>query len=334
MIVNTSIEDTARRLTELLATVDLPDSFLSQLLANYTGHVFIPHGVETPTTTWQADDADLEPSLSMQAENSELRSQIEFLKSEQQRLESEFKEAEARSRRQLEETLIQQQQQQQQLRSSSDSLEYFDRPSAPPKHFSPPGLFAFVKQRFSNLSRPSSSKGSTSTFDPFGPDSSSAAKSSSGRAPGHAGSTPSPPSDYDDSIFYAMRLQHEFDKEDRALSAQRAELAMSAQRLFVCGICLEEMPYDSIARPDPCGHTFCRECLRGHVVARLSERKFPVLCPTCTANKGKGKGRAGGTCREGTVNSLIIISHYVSLRGLTVPCPEPRTHRRAIPYLD
>ena len=50
---------------------------------------------------------------------------------------------------------------------------------------------------------------------------------------------------------------------------------------------MEEMPDDSIARPDPCGHAFCRECLRGHVAARLIEHRFPILCPTCTASKGK-----------------------------------------------
>ena len=108
----------------------------------------------------------------------------------------------------------------------------------------------------------------------------------------------------------------------------------AARRLFVCGICLEEMPSDSVARPDPCGHAFCRECLREHVFARLDERRFPIPCPTCTANKGKGKGVDGGTCRGRMVNSLIIISHYVSLRGLAVPCPKPRTHRRTKQYLD
>jgi hypothetical protein len=162
-----------------------------------------------------------------------------------------------------------------------------------------------------------------------------ATKSSSGRAPGHPDRVPTPPSDRGDSIFYAMRLQHEFDNEDRALSAQRADLAKFTQRLFVCGICLEEMPDDSIARPDPCGHTFCRECLRGYVTARLNEHRFPILCPTCTADKGKGKGATGGMCRGRVVNSPINISpHYVSLRGLAVPCIKPRTHRRAIQYLD
>jgi len=80
-----------------------------------------------------------------------------------------------------------------------------------------------------------------------------------------------------------------------------------------CGICMEEMPDDLIACPDPCGHAFCRECLRKHVTARLDERRFPILCPTCTAGKSKGKEPAGGTCCERTVNFITcIISRYVS----------------------
>jgi hypothetical protein len=93
---------------------------------------------------------------------------------------------------------------------------------------------------------------------------------------------------------------------DRALSTPLAELAKSAQRLFVCGICLEEMPDDWIARPDHCGHTFCRECLRGHVAVRINERRFPVLCPSCTANQGKGKGVAGRMYRE----RMVIFIYY------------------------
>jgi hypothetical protein len=242
----------------------------------------------------------------MQAEIAELRSQNEFLKNEQHRLESEIKEANARSREQ--ERLIRQQQQerrqqqQQQFRSSSVSQKYFDRSYAPPRQFSS------VTRRSPT---PPSSKTSTSTLDPFGSDSRSAG-SSSGRALGHLGKPPTPPSDLDDGIFEAMRLQNEYDKEDRALSAQRTQLAKSTQRLFECGICMEEMPDDSIARPDPCGHPFCRECLRGHVTARLDEHRFPILCPTCTVGKGKGKEGAGGMYCERMV-SLIIVSRYVSL---------------------
>ena len=52
MIVGPSIEGTARRLSELLPTVGLPDGLLqwqAQLLSNYSGNVFVPRGVETST---------------------------------------------------------------------------------------------------------------------------------------------------------------------------------------------------------------------------------------------------------------------------------------------
>ena len=348
MIVSTSIEGAVRRLTEILPTVDLPDSdsvlqWQAQLLFNYSGHVFVPHGVEASIPTlWQAVLESSLTQLTMQAENSDLQSRIEFLESDQQRLESELKAVFARSQRQellIQQLQLQQQQQQQKKQQQLGSpsrppVMYFDQSSPstprPPRHFT-------SSTHHSEKPLPSSPKALTSTtaLSPFGSDSPSA-DSSSGRTLGHLGGIPTSSSDNDDrveNLLYAMRLQHEFDSEDRALSAQRTELAKSAQRLFECGICLEEMPDDSIARPDPCGHTFCRECLRGHVAARINEHRFPVLCPSCTANKDKEKGEAG-TCRERMVISSIIISHYDSLRNLAGPCPRPWTHRRAIQYLD
>ena len=103
------------------------------------------------------------------------------------------------------------------------------------------------------------------------------------------------PSDID-SISYAMRLQREFDDEDCALSLQRTELVNFAELSFECSICMDDVPMDSIALIDSCGHTFCRECLRGHVAACLEEHRFPVRCPTCTANNRKGNEHTGGAC--------------------------------------
>ncbi|KAI9511016.1 hypothetical protein F5148DRAFT_1010122 [Russula earlei] len=263
MTVSPSIEDTARRLTEIFPTVDLPDSSLqwqAQLLSNYSGHVFVPHGVDMSTPTlWQAVLESSVAQLSMQAEIADLRSQNEFLKNEQQRLESEIREAEVQIRHQKRQI--------QQLESSTST----HKPS----------------------SSSSSSKVSTSAIKPFSSISSLFTGSTSGRAHGRIDNPPTPPFDPQDGLLYAMRLQHEYNEEDRALSAQRIELEKSAPRLFECSICMEEIPEDSIARPDPCGHSFCRACLRGHVTARLDEHRFPILCPTCTADKGKGKGPTG-----------------------------------------
>ena len=328
MIAGTSIEGTARRLTELFHNVDRPDGFLQwreRLLSvdsRHVTHVFVPHGVETSTPKlWQAVFEPSLAQLSTQVKVCEWLSQIESLKNEQQGLESEIKEAEARCRRQ--ETLIRRQQQRQFGSSSGSPMSLYG--SSTPDSL--PSYLSSSTRHTSQRSRPSSSSTSTlnpfrfsgtSTLNPFCPDSPSATKSSSGRAP-------TPPFDGDDSIFYAMRLQHEFDTEDRALDVPvpRSRPTKVTRRLFVCGICLEEMPNDSIARPDPCGHTICRECLRGYVAACLNERRFPILCPTCTADKGKGKGAVGGTCCGLMVNLLIItfpleISQSLALNlGLT-----------------
>jgi hypothetical protein len=297
MIASTSVEGTASRLTELLRIVHLTDNFLQRQVTNYSVHVFVPQGVKTSTPT--LSQAVPEPGLaqsSMQAEISVLRSQNELLKSELQRLESENKEAEARNRRQRGRI----RQHQRQLESSAGPSKNFYQPSASIRHFLSSG----------HPSRPTSSVVSTSAINPFGPDSRFNGSSSIRALP------PIPLSgrgDKLDSVLHATRLQHEFDGEDRALSTRRTELVKATQRSFMCGICLEEMPEDSIARPDPCGHTFCRECLREHIATRLGEHRFPILCPTCTASKGKGTGAAGGTCRERMANSPIIVSYHVSL---------------------
>jgi len=286
-MISPSIEGTARRLTELLPTVDLRDSFLqwqAQLLGNYSGHVFVPHGVEMSTATlWQAVLESSLAQLSMQASLADLRSQNDLFKGEQQRLESEIKEAQVQSR--------QQERPIQQLESSTSNSRYY-RPSTPPRQSSS----SSSSTRFSY--HPSSSKVSASPSMSTSTFASSSAGSGFDRTLGRHGSPPTPPVDRDDGLMCALRLQREYDDEDRALSVQRTQLAKSVQRLFECSICMEEMPVDSIARIDSCGHTFCRECLRGHVGARIDDHRFPVLCPTCIANKGKGKGKAGGAFRS------------------------------------
>ncbi len=284
-IVSTSAEYTARRLTELLPTVDLHDGVLqwqAQLLSNCSGHVFVPHGLDTSTAAlWQAVLESSLAQLHMQAEISDLRSQNEFQVSEQERLETELKEMEERCRRQ--ERAIQE------LRSlankphsqyTSTSQRYSTSSSSSSRPFSPSST--------SSSSRPfssSSPKPSTSTLTRYTATSQS---TTSSRGP------PTPPFDWEDGITYARRLQNEFDNEDHALSAERIKLSQTAQRVFECGICMEEMPEDSVARPDPCGHAFCRDCMRGYVSSRLEEHRFPILCPTCTAGKGKNKGITGG----------------------------------------
>jgi hypothetical protein len=93
MIVIISIESTARRarrLTEVLPTVLLPDSFLlwkAQFLANCS--TYLCHMVLRRPPRYQGRQRVIESRLAR------LSTQAEILKSERQRLESEIKAAEA-----------------------------------------------------------------------------------------------------------------------------------------------------------------------------------------------------------------------------------------------
>ncbi|KAF8491336.1 hypothetical protein F5888DRAFT_1058472 [Russula emetica] len=78
-------------------------------------------------------------------------------------------------------------------------------------------------------------------------------------------------------------------------SAQNLLAAAEQQRVFDCRVCLDTLPEESIARIDPCGHSFCRECIRGFIVSQIESRRFPVLCPTCTAGPGNIRPESTGS---------------------------------------
>jgi hypothetical protein len=74
--------------------------------------------------------------------------------------------------------------------------------------------------------------------------------------------------------------QRQFGEEDRMIAAERAGLTAAAERLFDCGVC---MPEESIASIEPCGYSFRRECVFLLIMSQIESRRFPVLCPPCTA---------------------------------------------------
>ena len=106
-------------------------------------------------------------------------------------------------------------------------------------------------------------------------------------------------------------LQSQFDEEDRMLAAERAKLATAAQNVFDCGVCMDTLPEESIARIDPCGHSFCRECVRSLIVSQIESRRFPVLCPTCTAERTTGTDETGSKpgrmCSEMTIDWFDLL---------------------------
>lgn len=88
----------------------------------------------------------------------------------------------------------------------------------------------------------------------------------------------------DPSMMYALQLQASFDSENESLLKQKHELMQTAQRQYHCGICLDDFPEDDAVHIDACGHEICRDCVRGHVCAKIEEHRFPVLCPVCMAD--------------------------------------------------
>ncbi|KAG8712978.1 hypothetical protein FRC09_019254 [Ceratobasidium sp. 395] len=74
---------------------------------------------------------------------------------------------------------------------------------------------------------------------------------------------------------------------------------------FHCDICQDTEPEIDVAIIDGCGHRFGRDCLKGFISSRLSDGKFPILCPTCAA-----EGNNGGEL--GIISSLLAESVGIS----------------------
>lgn len=95
----------------------------------------------------------------------------------------------------------------------------------------------------------------------------------------------------EDDLVLAIRMQAKFAEEDTMLRNQFQDLQRQStmQPSFECCICMDVLATDYVARIDTCGHSFCRECLRGYVTSRLEERRYPLLCPECGSMDGAEK---------------------------------------------
>jgi len=78
----------------------------------------------------------------------------------------------------------------------------------------------------------------------------------------------------------------------RLAAQQQQELAEDTMCLFVCRICLDMPPDDSICL-EPCKHGFYKGCIKGHIDSKLDEQKFPIVCPVCVTGSVSGDGGGG-----------------------------------------
>lgn len=342
---STSIENTARTLSDILPSMDegIFDSsdfqWQAQLLANCSAHIYV--------TRHQRNDyekAVVQSSLailSLRAQISELkRANKELASSDNKRLESEGD----RLR-----TCIRQEQMKAKYEASSSAA------SAKRGSVLSFGLISNAvagPSRRSGAYNRSTDIPSTAPVKRSGPARPSTASDIAGAQSIFANNPPPVPSKvpptYEDLDFYDMsnknsddlwiqttlvarELQDEFDSEDRRLRREHAELSRSIQSTFQCIICMDELPEDDVAKIDECVHMICRSCLRGYISSKIQEHRYPILCPMCTIVKDNKE--PGGTHHVwySLVGDVNVFCLYSDLEG-----PDRTTwyQRRAVPGLD
>jgi hypothetical protein len=83
------------------------------------------------------------------------------------------------------------------------------------------------------------------------------------------------------SLELALSLQQHFDDETIEFSMAESLAQSLDQPKFTCGICMEILPDEAISRIDGCGHSCCRDCLRGDIQTKIEDRRYPIFCPFC-----------------------------------------------------
>ena len=82
----------------------------------------------------------------------------------------------------------------------------------------------------------------------------------------------------------ARSLQATFDAEDQERATEHNRL-QTRHETFECGVCFETFQRDFVARIKGCKHRFCRDCLRQYVISVIEDRRYPITCPTCIAER-------------------------------------------------
>ncbi|KAJ7777248.1 hypothetical protein B0H16DRAFT_952215 [Mycena metata] len=306
LIVNTSLDATAAYLDNLLAVDDrlLTDSSLqwqTQLLANFSGHFFVPRGCATNSVE-ELTQGVLESSLvalSLQAEVAELKFQNSSLSRDRQALEKEldelYRSVTAVKRRREDgqrsppSTRGTKHQDSSKLPTSGPSsgstslnaLDYFSGPfntiRSPP---SPESMdYLVAKQLQMDLDQEHRPR---HTFADA------------------VVSTPKDDHSMDEDYMVAVQLQmdwdddlevqekqREFEEEDARLTAERATLQMDVQPIFECGVCFDKYPEDYVSRVADCSHGFCRDCMKGYVISKLEDKLYPIFCPMCVTDNAR-----------------------------------------------
>lgn len=282
----------------------------AQLLAHYSGHIFISKGKDftNPADSLQTIIEASLAILEIKAEIADVKYQNSLLASDNKRLESEMEQMEDKFREEREKL----------IRLSKTSTRSTNRGIVNASNVAGSSRGPFP---------PSVSWDSSSSLHDDKPWLSSSARKDDARHLASdyrnydMGSRPLSQSDFlDENAAIAAQQQRQYDEEDRSIRAQRDELSNYTQRRFECGICLEELPEDWVARVDPCGHSFCRECVRNYIGSKLEEHRFPILCPMCTTTKGDPSGEQNSTLHDQRIDTYfapVITDALIHQIGIT-----------------
>ncbi|KAI0089048.1 hypothetical protein BDY19DRAFT_1070437 [Irpex rosettiformis] len=298
-IFHRSLDSAAHYLADLLRydPAILADPSLhwqAQLLAQYSAHAFVtnPEGSRSTADTEQAlVDASLE-LLKLKIEVAELRDVNRGLVSDSKSLAEENRKLAAKVA-DLQEARIQLQRDIDTSRALSRQNKSVFRSSQPP-HLR---FQTNIRPMERSPSGPFSGRVTSKTYN-----SSATASSSKGKQPLRPGDKQAEDdehfatklqlkwlkeAEYDAGGYdIAVQIQRQYEEEDRKLRSQLQGLVCAIPSTFECGICMDSFPEDVVARVELCGHNFCRPCLLQYMQSKLKDRRFPILCPTCSAQRG------------------------------------------------
>ncbi len=282
LIFNTSLIKTAHYLSELmyfderLLNAGNGLQWQAQLLANVSGHYFKSTTLDLnkPEVAQQiAVDANL-ALLEMKAEMAQLKSQKSFLESEKESLTKKVDALERQSEEwRAERTRLKGKQV---VRNNMPPARIFLN-TAERAHMSSPSGAALSKTEDTKVHNANLKVPPNLAQRLEGATSRTYARALDSHQIVSKGTDAEPKDSKGSSHAYALELQRQFAEEDAMISALTAT--------FACGVCMDDLPVEDLAQIESCQHSFCRDCLRQHATIKVKEHRFPILCPTCAANR-------------------------------------------------
>lgn len=96
-----------------------------------------------------------------------------------------------------------------------------------------------------------------------------------------------------------------------------------------CPICLESVPQSLMHPIAACMHSYCRECLEGHINSKVGDRTFPVPCPTPKCEAHVSLEECGVLVSDyATIKILLQVSACCLMRQ-SVCCRSPHMYLKA-----